>query len=101
MISHGFLTSGEIIPSWDGTERYPGCLEIVAVTLTPGVVVAGERTDPTRSCVVCVPMGLRIHGAWRVAELRVKRQRNVAAAAPNATAHTRERSGDLSTQNNG
>ena len=40
----------------------------VAVTLD--VVVASERADPIRSSVVCVPMGLRIHGAWHAAQLR-------------------------------
>ena len=40
MVCHGFLTGGEIIPSRDGAKRYPGSLEIVAVTL--GVVVASE-----------------------------------------------------------
>ena len=41
MVSHGFLTGGEIIPSWDGAERYPGSLEIVGnVAVTIGVAVS-------------------------------------------------------------
>ena len=39
MVCHGFLTSGEIIPSRDGAKRYAGRL-VVAVALD--VVVANE-----------------------------------------------------------
>ena len=39
MISHGFFTSGDTIPSPGGTERYAGSL-VVAVALD--VVVASE-----------------------------------------------------------
>ena len=55
MVCHGFFCSGHRIPSWDGAERYPGSLEIVAVTL--GVVVASEGArGSTRECYTpCSP----------------------------------------------
>ena len=54
MICHGFLTGGKIIPSWNGAERYPGSLEIVAVT--PGVIVASEgASGSTRECYAPCP----------------------------------------------